>query len=122
MPTWLIIVIAVLALMAVGGYFARVRQLERTRPAFESRLARADHDLAEAAAQDRGWDRELLETAARRASLDRLGVDPDELHLVEVIDEPGTENDRAVFEVHAGADRHRVVLGRRRDGDWIDAP
>src|SRR3954471_15284327 len=66
MPTWLIIVILVFIVLAGGGILARRRQLARTRPAFERSLTQADHDLAAAAAADRGWDRARLEAAARR--------------------------------------------------------
>ena len=117
MPLWLIIVLVVLVVLTVGGAIARTRQLKRTRPAFERALAKVDHDLAAAAASDRGWDRELLETSARRICAERYGAEPEELTLVEVIDKPGTEEDQAVFDVSAGGDRHRLVLGRR-DGDW----
>jgi hypothetical protein len=120
MPLWLIIVLVVFAVLIVGGIYARNRQLARSRPAFERALARVDHDLAAAAAIDRGWDRTLLEAAARRISAEPFGSDPDELTLVEVIDTPGTEEDPAVFDVSAGGNRHRVVLGRR-DGDWVQA-
>lgn len=117
MPLWLIIVLAVLLVLIVGGALARQRQLKRTRPAFERRLAQVERDLAAAHALDRGWDRELLEAAARRVATERFGSEPEELTLVEVIDKPGTEHDQAVFDVGAGK---RVVLGRR-DGDWVDA-
>jgi hypothetical protein len=120
MPLWLIIVLVVLAVLIVGGALARNRQLKRTRPAFERRLTTVDRDLAAAAATDRGWDRALLEAAARRISAEQFGAEPDELTLVEVIDRPGTENDQAVFLLSAAGGRHRVVLGRR-DGDWIHA-
>jgi hypothetical protein len=119
-PLWLIIVLVVVLVLAVGGYLARRRQLKRSRPAFERRLAQVDRDLAAAAALDRGWDRELLEAAARRVVQERFGAEPDELTLVEVIDKPGTEHDQAVFDVAAKGARHRVVLGRR-DGDWVDS-
>src|SRR4051794_26744543 len=118
MPLWLIIVLIVLAVLAIGGAIARNRQLARSRPAFERALAQVDQDLAAAAATDRGWDRALLEASARRISTERFGADPEELTLVEVIDRPGTDEDQAVFEVTAGGSRHRVVLGRR-DGDWV---
>jgi hypothetical protein len=114
MPTWLIIVIVVLVILVVGGVIARNRQLSRSRPAFERALAQVDRDLAAAAASDRGWDR------ARRICAERLGAEPDELTLVEVIDRPGTDEDQAVFDVSAGGERHRVTLGRR-DGDWVGA-
>lgn len=117
MPLWLIIVLVVFAVLIVGGIYARNRQLARSRPAFERALAQVDRDLAAAAATDRGWDRELLEAAARRISMQQLGAEPDELTLVEVIDKPGTDSDQAVFDVAAGGSRHRVVLGRQ-GGDW----
>ena len=117
---WLIVVIVVFAVLIGGGIYARNRQLARSRPAFERALSRVDQDLAAAAATDRGWDRELLEAAARRISTERFGAEPEELTLVEVVDKPGTEEDQAVFDVSAGGSRHRVVLGRR-DGDWIHA-
>jgi biopolymer transport protein ExbB/TolQ len=121
MPTWLIIVIVILAVLAIGGAIARNRQLARSRPAFERALAQVDQDLAAAAASDRGWDRAHLESSARRIFTEQLGAQPDELTLVEVIDRPGTDDDQAVFDVNAGGTHHRLVLGRR-DGDWVNAP
>jgi hypothetical protein len=118
-PTWLIIVLAVLALLAAGGVLARMRQLARTRDDFHSQLEKANHDLAEAAAQDRGWDRSTLEEAARRIFSEHSGgAEPGELLLVEVIDRPGTDQDKAVFRV---GDRHlhrHLTLGRR-EGEWV---
>jgi hypothetical protein len=115
MPLWLIIVIVVLLVLAVGGVLARRRQLARTRPAFERSLTQADRDLAAAAAADRGWDRTRLEAAARRLYADRHdGAQPAALTLVEVLDRPGKEEDEAVFD----ADGERIALGRRGD-DWI---
>jgi hypothetical protein len=113
MPTWLIILIVAIVVLAVGGVIARTQQLKRTRPAFERSLTNADHDLAAAAAADRGWDRAKLEAAARAAYAARHGGEPDSLTLVEVLDRPGTDEDEAVFE----AGGHRLVLGRRGD-DW----
>jgi hypothetical protein len=120
-PTWLIIVIVVLVLLAAGGIYARSRQLSRTRPAFERSLERVDRDLAAAAAADRGWDRPLLEAAARRIAAELHGSEPETLILVEVLDRPGTDEDQAVFEIHLTGKRHRLVLGRR-EGDWVSAP
>jgi hypothetical protein len=114
---WILIILAVLLILVVGGAIARRRQLARSRPAFERALTRVDQDLAAAAATDRGWDRELLETAARRVYTEQYGDEPDSLTLVEVIDRPGTESDQAVFDVGG----RRVVLGRR-DGQWVAAP
>src|SRR3954452_14270913 len=120
MPLWLIIVVVVFAVLIAGGIYARHRQLARSRPAFERALAQVDRDLAAAAASDRGWDRALLEAAARRISAEQFGNEPDDLTLVEVIDRPGTDEDQAVFDIVTAGARHRVVLGRR-DGRWVPA-
>lgn len=114
MPTWLIIVIVVLALLAVGGAIARRRQLTRSRPAFEASLEHVNRDLAAAAAADRGWDRATLEETARRIYAQERGGEPPELTLVEVIDRPGTDQDQAVF--RCGSEH--LTLGRR-DGQWV---
>jgi Flp pilus assembly protein TadB len=98
-PTWLIIVILVLLLLAIGGYFARRRQLARSRPAFERSLEQVNRDLAAAAAADRGWDRNTLEEAARRIYAEQR---------------PGTDEDQAVFR----CGDERLTLGRR-DGEWV---
>jgi len=113
-PTWLIIVIVVLALLAIGGAIARARQLRRSRPAFEASLEQVNRDLAAAAAADRGWDRATLEDAARRIYAAERGREPAELVLVEVLDRPGTDRDQAVFRVGG----ERLTLGRR-DGQWV---
>jgi hypothetical protein len=117
---WLIIVLVVLVVLVVGSIVARNRQLASTRPAFERALAQVERDLVAAAASDRGWDRSLLEAAARRIVAERFGSEPEELTLVEVIDKPGTEADQAVFDAHVGGARHRVVLGRA-GGEWVAA-
>ena len=118
MPTWLIIVIIVLLVLSIGGYFARRAQLAKTRPAFERRLTQVERDLVAAAAADRGWDRANLEAAARRIGAEQLGAELEELTLIEVLDRPGTDEDEAIFDVRAGGSRHRLVLGRQ-NGEWI---
>jgi hypothetical protein len=118
MPTWLIIIIVVFAVLAVGGAIARRAQLARTRPAFEDSLERVNRDLARAAAEDRGWDRDTLETAARQAFAAQRGAEPDRLVLVEVRDRPGTEEDQAVFRAEQDGAAHRLTLGRS-GGDWV---
>ncbi len=77
------------------------------RRASGARLEQANHDLAEAAAADRGWDRATLEGAARRVYAEQRGAEPSELLLVEVLDRPGTDEDLAVFHVEGE--------GRQRD-------
>jgi hypothetical protein len=114
-PTWLIILIVVLALLAIGGAVARSRQLARSRPAFDASLEQVNRDLAAAAAQDRGWDRATLEDAARRIYIEESGREPENMLLIEVLDRPGTDEDQAVFRV---AGRERFTLGRR-GGEWV---
>ena len=84
---------------------------KRTEAQFRERLEQANHDLAEAAAADRGWDRETLEAAARRVYAEQRGAEPAELLLVEVLDRPGTDEDHAVFRVE-GEGRHRDAHAR----------
>jgi hypothetical protein len=117
MPSWLLIVILVLAVLAVGGFFARRALTRRTETQFRARLEQANHDLAEAAAEDRGWDRATLESAARRIYAEQRGAEPAELLLTEVIDRPGTDEDLAVFHVEREGRRETLTLGRR-DGEW----
>jgi Flp pilus assembly protein TadB len=114
-PTWLIIVLAVILVLAIGGAFARSRQLARSRPAFEASLEQVNRELAAAAAQDRGWDRTTLEDAARHIYREQSGEEAGDLVLVEVLDRPGTDQDQAVFRV---AGSRRFTLGRR-DGEWV---
>jgi hypothetical protein len=117
-PTWLIIVLAVLFVLAVGGIIASSMLQKRTVGEFRARLERANHDLAEAAAADRGWDRANLESAARRIFAEQKGSEATELLLVEVIDRPGTDEDQAVFRCGAEGSHHFLTLGRQ-DGDWV---
>ena len=77
----------------------------------------ADAALAEAAATDRGWQREIMEQAAR-AALTELRPDwaPRDLLLVLVDDRPGIDEDRAHFvAVSDVGDEARVVLARQGD-------
>jgi hypothetical protein len=117
-PTWLIIVIVVLLVLIVGGMIARSMRQKRTESEFRARLERANHDLAEAAAADRGWDRATLMSAAQRIFSEQRGAEATELLLVEVIDRPGTDQDQAVFRVGADGGHHFLTLGRR-EGDWV---
>jgi hypothetical protein len=110
------IVVVVLALLALGGAYARRRQLAATEDRFDAHLARVNRELAAAHAEDRGWERGSLDAAARAAWAEaRPGTEPGELTLVQIVDRPGTDEDKAVFRSTAGA---RLTLGRR-DGAWV---
>jgi hypothetical protein len=118
MPTWLIIVLVVLVLLAIGGYFANRQRLARTRPAFENRLAQVNRDLAAALAEDRGWQPERLEEAARAAWAEqRPGEEPEAVTIYEVLDRPGKQEDKAIYLVRAGGRDHLLTLGRT-DDEW----
>jgi hypothetical protein len=118
-PTWLEIVLAVFVILvivlAVGGSYARRRQLAASRGRFDTNLAQVNRDLAAAHADDRGWAREGLEQAAREAwASQRPGSDPGPLTLVQIVDLPGTDEDKAIF----AAGDERLTLGRN-DGAWV---
>jgi hypothetical protein len=118
MPTWLIIVIVVLVLLAIGGYFANRQRLARTRPAFDARLAKVNRELAAALAEDRGWEPERLEQAARAAwAQQRPDEEPEAVTLYEVLDRPGKVEDKAIFQFRAGGREHLLTLGRS-DDEW----
>jgi hypothetical protein len=107
-----ILVVAVLLVaLFVGGYIANARRTEQEEPGLRAQVQQADQHLARAHAEDKGWERGGLEAAARAAFAERHGREPGELHLVQVVDMPGTDQDEAVFQ----ADGERLVLGRRHD-------
>ncbi len=122
MPTWAIIVLAVFGaflLLALLGALAASLRNRRGRERFGSSLDEVDRSLADARATDRGWERGLLEAAARQAfKAERPGVEIHELTLVQVVDRPGTEEDKAVFRVVAADVRLNLTLGRV-DGEWV---
>jgi hypothetical protein len=123
MPTWLAILIGVFVvlviLLSIGGMIARRRQLESSRGRFDRHLAQVNQDLAVAHAADRGWARDGLEAAARAAyAAQRDGSEPEELTLVQIVDPPGTEDDKAVFHVRGDGRDEQLTLGRSGD-DWV---
>jgi hypothetical protein len=122
-PTWAIIVIAIagaIFLLVDIGIVVNIVRERRTRASFEEHVSEVDRKLAAAAAADRGWEREGLEAAARAAWEARHPGEPvQDLELVEVIDEPGTADDYAVFRVRGQRGGGRLTLGRR-DGNWVE--
>ncbi|HEX2088048.1 MAG TPA: hypothetical protein VHF89_20340 [Solirubrobacteraceae bacterium] len=109
-----LIVFAVLVLLLfAGGYVANARRREAERAALHARAREADRQLAAAHAQDKGWERTLLEEAAREAYAGRHGSAPERLTLVQVVDRPGVDEDEAVFD----CDGETLVMSRR-GGEW----
>jgi hypothetical protein len=117
-----LVALGVLLLLALVGAAMASRRNALGAIAFEQRLAVVDRDLAAAVAEDHGWERGALEASARSAFGEQR---PDtriaELRLVQIVDEPGTDQDLAVFFVTAAdGGESRLTLGRR-DGDWYAA-
>lgn len=114
----LIVLVVLLVVFFVGGLVYSRRRL--SDPSLEPHIRAADQELEQARANDRGWDRELLEAAARRSlSQERPDFDVDRLHLVLVDDRPGVEEDRAHMVAMGGGGQARVILTRDPAGEWI---
>ena len=115
----LLVVLAVVLILAFGGYTAMTRRTRAREGALQRELAHAEDALAEAHALDKGWDRATLEAAAHAAAVARFGDGVvGTPQLVQVIDRPGVDADQAVFRVE-GPDggEHRITLGRS-GGEW----
>lgn len=113
----LILVLLVIGLI-VGGLFVNARRYRAQERTLGGAVLAADQALAAAHADDKGWERGRMEAAARDAFAARSDDEIQELHLVQVIDRPGTEEDEAIFRVVTAAGEHDVRLGRRQD-DWV---
>jgi hypothetical protein len=114
----LIVLAVVFLLLFIGGLVVSRRRLQR--PEFAADVAHADRALESARAADRGWDRALLDEAARQAlASERPGSSWESLDLVLVDDRPGVEEDRAHFMATGGDGMARVILTRDSDGHWL---
>ncbi|HEY0633303.1 MAG TPA: hypothetical protein VGC98_14710 [Thermoleophilaceae bacterium] len=113
-----LIVLAAIVLVFLAGGLLETRR-RNNRPDRDQHIRAADKALEQARAADRGWDRELIHAAARRA-LDkhRPGFAPHSLDLVLVDDRPGVEEDRAHLVAAAPGESVRVVLARDPSGTW----
>jgi hypothetical protein len=115
----IIVVIVVLLLLALGGAIVGRRRRQATEGHFRSEVDQANRDLAAAHAADNGWEPARVEAAARAAFAEqRPGVEATAIELVQVLDRPGTDDDKAVFRVEAPGAEHHVTLGRR-SGEWV---
>jgi hypothetical protein len=110
------VVIVLLVVLFIGGYVVLGRRRVATDAELRARIEAADAALAEARAQDRGWERATIEAAARAAVAPR---DVAQLHLVQVVDKPGTDADQAVFRVVAADGSESTLTLGRRDGAWV---
>lgn len=116
-----LVVLGILLLLAVLGGAMASRRNREGAAAFEASLTTIDRQLAAAVAEDHGWHRETLEATARTAFAERRpGAAVEQLELVQIRDEPGTDQDLAVFRVIADGSASRLTLGRR-DGAWYAA-
>jgi hypothetical protein len=114
----LIVVAALLLLLFAGGLVGARRRANRPEAAEHRRAA--DRALEQARASDRGWDRALLEQAAR-AALDeqRPGSTWDNVELVLVDDRPGKADDAAHLRGTGPDGTALVVLARNEAGEWF---
>jgi type II secretory pathway pseudopilin PulG len=113
-----LVVLGVLLLLAILGGVVASRRSREGAAAFEESLTAIDRQLAAAVAEDHGWHRDTLEHTAREEFAQRRpGAAIEQLELVQITDEPGTDQDLAVFRVTAGDATSRLTLGRR-DGAW----
>lgn len=124
MAVWeivLLILVVLVALLFAGGYVANARANDARQRRLRERVAEADQMLAAARASDRGWDRSLLEQAARSAvHARRPGAEIEQIELVQVVDLPGTESDSAVFHVVTSSGEEQLEMVRRGDA-WSAA-
>ena len=124
MPAWLEILLAAFVGLVIVlftlGWIASKRRVQATEGRFQGQLEEANRALATARAEDRGWERANLEAAARAAhTRARPDAEIRELHLIQVVDRPGTEEDQARFRVVDAHGEHEVLLGRHGD-EWIE--
>jgi hypothetical protein len=116
----LIVVAAIVLIAAVLGFLGVRARDRRQESSWDAHVRAADAALADAAATDRGWQREVMEEVARGAlAASRPDWGYGALHLVLVDDRPGVEEDRAHFVAVADdGGETRVILSRQGDR-WI---
>ena len=113
-----LVAVVLLVVLVIGGYVATGRRARADDAALRAELEAANRALAIAHAQDKGWERSLLEEAARTAFADRSPAEVRELQLVQVVDKPGTEDDQAVFRVVTAHGAEYLHLDRHGDA-WV---
>ena len=111
----IVVFVLLVILLSVGGLIASRRRAERGQDDLLAAVREADQALALARASDRGWERAVLEAAAREAFAARSPVEVRELLLMRVVDRPGTEEDQALFRVVTDAGSEEILLVRQGD-------
>ena len=117
MTVWVIVLLVLAALLVVlvaGGLAGNARANARRHVSLAERISGVDAQLAAARAADRGWEPEGLERAAR-AALESRGVQIVTLELIQVVDRPGTDEDRARFRATTASGVEEVQLARTGD-------
>ena len=118
----IVVLVLLVILLSVGGLIATRRRAERGQDDLLVAVREADQALALARAGDRGWERGVLEAAAREAFAARSPVEVRELMLVQVVDRPGTEEDQALFKVITDVGSEEILLVRHGDGWGTPGP
>jgi hypothetical protein len=113
-----IVFVVLVVLLIVGGLIANGRRARSQEDETRSAARDADQVLAQARASDRGWERGVLEAAAREAFAARSPAEVLELLLVKVVDRPGMEEDQALFRVVTDAGSEEILLVRDASGAW----
>ena len=115
-----LVVVATLVLLVLGGIVASGRAARAREARLKAQVEQADQALAQAHAGDNGWDAAQLEAAARAAwgSGHHAGEPIAALHLVQVIDRPGTDADEAVYRVVGAAGHEHDIVLKRSGDSW----
>jgi hypothetical protein len=115
----LVVLAALVLLLLIGGFVAARRRSDALAGRLLRDVASANEALAAARAEDRGWDRDSIDAAARAAHRARhADAAIVALHLVQVVDRPGTDDDEAIVHVIDGTGEHEIHLGRS-GGEWV---
>jgi Na+-transporting NADH:ubiquinone oxidoreductase subunit NqrC len=118
----LVVLGVLIILLFVGGLVANARYGRVQEQRLRAEIDAANEALADAHALDKGWELATMQAAAREAIVARNpGAQVAELHLVQVVDKPGTEEDLAVFRAITADGRHEAVTLGRREGAWVPA-
>jgi hypothetical protein len=118
----LVVLGVLIVLLFAGGLVANARYRRVQEQRLRAEIEAANEALADAHALDKGWDLATMQAAAREAFAARHpGAQATELHLVQVVDKPGTDEDLAVFRAVTPDGRHETVTLGRRDGAWVPA-